>query len=67
MCASKIASTLGVDDGVGDGLGVAVGDGDAVAIVGVGVGVATAAGFAHAATRTIPATSILIKDIPHPP
>jgi hypothetical protein len=36
MWASKIGSTLGVGEAVGDGDGVGLGDGEAAATVGVG-------------------------------
>ena len=52
MCASKIGSTLGVGEGVGDGEAVGVGDRDGATVaVGLGDG-ETAAGRAHAASNT---------------
>jgi hypothetical protein len=52
MCASKIGSTLGVGEGVGEGEIVGLGDGTAV-VVALGVGDdKTAAGRAHAASNT---------------
>jgi hypothetical protein len=50
MCTSKIGSTLGVGEGVGEGEAVGIGEGDAV-MVAVGDG-ETAAGRAHATSNT---------------
>jgi hypothetical protein len=54
MCASKIGSTLGVGEGVGDGEAVRVGDGDATratVVAGLGDGEPTAA-CPHAVSNT---------------
>jgi hypothetical protein len=59
MCASKIASTLGVGEGVGEGEAVGVGDGVAVTAtgaVGLGDGEPTAA-CPHALINTSAASN----------
>ena len=53
MCASKIGSTLGVGEGVGEGDWVELGEGEAAATVAVGLGDGEpTAGPPHAASNT---------------